>query len=349
MWQALTSLSVCFNMYDFGLDATGLTDAIADFWLNNPAVKDVQPVQSVARQGSSAARWCYHPRLSSGAGRPVPDNSRLLMMIFRFLPLFNLQAVKDVVDRVMGPIEDAVAEVENFVKTLKDFFDDLSFRRRLEELTPAEMVHARGLKEQARRQLEQVRGRLLHADNDDAHASTKERLLGDVHRRLEVHLAERKLVARQLGSELVSISSLKASIKLELDSRLLIEGQIEKNYHLPLATKDESFEKIIPLYPTPFFVKLAGSFSVDASLGVQLEADLKALVHLVVDGMGVDFNLATGAQNPVVFSKGDWTQTITLEVLYERRHIYSLPIYVFPKHQLLWAAHSSSRKERLRG
>ena len=71
MWQALTSLSVCFNMYDFELDATGLTDAIADFWLNNPAVKDVQPVHSVARQGSSAARWCYHPRLSSGAGRPA--------------------------------------------------------------------------------------------------------------------------------------------------------------------------------------------------------------------------------------------------------------------------------------
>ena len=45
IWQALTSLSVCFNMYDFGLDPNGLTDAIADFWLNNPAVKDVQPVQ----------------------------------------------------------------------------------------------------------------------------------------------------------------------------------------------------------------------------------------------------------------------------------------------------------------
>ena len=46
MWQALTSFSVCFNMYDFGLDATGLRDAIADFWLNNPAVKAVQPVRS---------------------------------------------------------------------------------------------------------------------------------------------------------------------------------------------------------------------------------------------------------------------------------------------------------------
>ena len=252
------------------------------------------------------------------------------MMIFRFSPFFNLlQAVKDVVDSVMGPINDAVAEVEKFVKTLKGFFDDLSFRRRLEELTPAEMVHARGLKEQAHRQLAEVRGRLLHANHDDAHASTKERLLGDVHRRLEVHLAERNLVARRQlgsGSELLSISSLKASIKLGLDSRLLIEGQIEKNEHLPLATKDGSFETMIPLYPTPFIGKLVVSFSVDASLGVQLEADLKALVHLVVDGMGVNFTLPTGAQNPIVLSKGDWTQTITLEVLYELRHIYSLPI-----------------------
>ena len=45
MWQAETSLSVCFNMYDFGLDATGLEDAITDFWNNNPAVKAIQPVQ----------------------------------------------------------------------------------------------------------------------------------------------------------------------------------------------------------------------------------------------------------------------------------------------------------------
>ena len=215
-------------------------------------------------------------------------------------------------DEVIKPIEAAVNEVKKFVNTLKEFFEGLSFRRRLEELTTAEVAHARGLKDQAHRQLEQVRGRLLHADNDDARDSTKERLLSDVHRRLEAHLAERKLAARQLGPELVSISSLKVSIQLGLDSRLLIEGQIEKNYLLPLATKDESFEKIIPLGTTPFFVKLAASFSVDASLEVRLEADLKALVHLVVDGMGVDFDLATGAENPVVFSEGDWTQSITL-------------------------------------
>ena len=54
MWQAETTLSVCFNMYDFELDATGLEDAITDFWENNPAVKAVQRL-NVARQGSSAA------------------------------------------------------------------------------------------------------------------------------------------------------------------------------------------------------------------------------------------------------------------------------------------------------
>ena len=41
-------------MYDFELDATGLEDAITDFWENNPAVKAVQRL-NVARQGSSAA------------------------------------------------------------------------------------------------------------------------------------------------------------------------------------------------------------------------------------------------------------------------------------------------------
>ena len=228
-------------------------------------------------------------------------------MIFTF-PVCNPQAVKHAVNRVVGPIEDAVEEVKAFVETLKKVFDRLKgvFGRRLEELTPAEMVHARGLKEEAHRQLTEVRGRLLHADNDDARDSTKERLLLDVHRRLEAHLAGRKLTARQLGSELVSISSLKASIKLAFDSRSVITGNIKKDYLFPLASEAESFEKIIPLNPTPFFARLAGSFSVDAALEVRLEADLKALVHLVVDGMAVDFDLATGAQNPVVFSEGNW-------------------------------------------
>ena len=40
MWQALTTVSVCFNVNDPKLDLTGLQSAIKDFWLNNPAVQD---------------------------------------------------------------------------------------------------------------------------------------------------------------------------------------------------------------------------------------------------------------------------------------------------------------------
>ena len=39
MWQALTTVSVCFNVNEPELDLSGLSDAIKDFWLNNPAVK----------------------------------------------------------------------------------------------------------------------------------------------------------------------------------------------------------------------------------------------------------------------------------------------------------------------
>ena len=39
MWQALTTVSVCFNVNEPELDLSGLGDAIKDFWLNNPAVK----------------------------------------------------------------------------------------------------------------------------------------------------------------------------------------------------------------------------------------------------------------------------------------------------------------------
>ena len=95
----------------------------------------------------------------------------------------------------METVLDPINDVEGFVKTLKDFSDRISMRR-LAEVTPAEVVHARGLKKQALSQLERVRGRLLHADNGDARDSSKERLLLDVHRRLEAHLAKRKLAAR---------------------------------------------------------------------------------------------------------------------------------------------------------
>ena len=220
-------------------------------------------------------------------------------------------------DTVIGPIKDAIDAVEGFIQTLKDFFEGLPFRRRLEELKPADIVHVRGLKEEAHRQLEQVRGRLLHAGSDDARGSTNEQLVLDIHGRLEAHLAERKLAARQLGSDdqLISISSLKASITLEINSRMLIEGQKDDNLRIPFVSADKAIEVLIPLPPTPFAVKLSAAFSADIHLEVQVEGDFKALVRLVSSGMGVTFDLSTGADNPAVFSDGDWTQAITLEVL----------------------------------
>ena len=72
MWQALTSLSVCFNMHDFGLDATGLRDAIADFWLNNPAVKAVQPAKS-GSPGLLGGWNLSSPAVSFPAPASLPD------------------------------------------------------------------------------------------------------------------------------------------------------------------------------------------------------------------------------------------------------------------------------------
>ena len=305
---------------------------------------------------------------SSAAG--VPDNAGLMM-------IFISQPVDFLVDTVMGPIKDAVIEMKNLTRAINASFPNGlckiqqpgfgdCLRRWLEDHTLDDMTLVRGLKEQADRQLSEVRGWLLHADNDDARDSIKERLLSDVHRRLEVHLAEWKLAVSQAGQlavsqvgQLLSIFSLKASIKLELNSRLLIEEKFEfkrnfpkgyqrnstKNYQIPLATKDDESLKVISLAPTPFVVKIASSFKFDVSLNVELENDLKALVHLVVDGMGVDFYLTTGAQHPVNFTGGNWTRTIKLEVLYERCHTACQ--YGFPKPQLLWDGHS--RIERLRG
>ena len=221
-------------------------------------------------------------------------------------------------DVVIEPITVAVEEVKEFVDTLKTYFDGLSFRRRLEELTPTDMIHARGLKDQAHRQLEQVRGRLLHADNDNARDSIKERLQFDVHRRLEAHLAERKLAARQLDAELVSISNLKVSITFTLDSRMLIEAHKDADHLFPLVTKDTKLVKIKPL-KGPFFAKLAVSFSVDVLTKFKVEADAKALVHFLANDVGIEFDLSSGANERAIF-KGDWTQTITSEVASERCH-----------------------------
>ena len=220
----------------------------------------------------------------------------------------------------MAPIKAAVKVVEDLFKVFKDFFGGL-LRRRLEDLTPTEAVHARRLHLEMHRQLGEVRGRLLHADNDDARNNTKERLLSDVHRRLEEHMGQRQLVARQLGlAELIEITSLKASITLGLDSRMLIEGKKSDTFPVPLPTGEKEIKFVLPLYPTPFSAKLTGSFNVATVLKFQFEGDFKALVHFVVSDLGVFFDLSTFAQKRADFREGDWTQTIRLEVLSEQCH-----------------------------
>ena len=227
------------------------------------------------------------------------------------MPVFNPQAVKGAVDTVIQPIKDAIGVVEGFVKNLKTFFDKISLGRRLEEVTHAEVAYARGLKEQAHSQLEQVRGRLLHADNDHARDGTKERLQLDINRRLEAHFAERKLAARRLEDELITIKKLMVSISFNLNSRLLIEYQRTENRKFSMAKQDQASERNIPLSPTPFLLKLATSFSVDFSLEVMLGGDFKAQLKIVVDRMAVDFDLSRDAGKRAVLSEGDWTHTIT--------------------------------------
>ena len=226
------------------------------------------------------------------------------------MPGFNPQAVKEAVDTVIQPIKNAIGVVEGFVQILRNVFDNLR-RRQLEEVTHAEVVHTRGLKEQAHRQLAEVRGRLLHADTDHARDGTKELLQLDINRRLEAHFAERKLAARRLEGEVIEIKKLKVSISFNLNSRLLIEATRAGTRKFQMAKEDRAFERNIPLGPTPFLLKLATSFSVDFSLEVMLGGDFKAQLKIVVDRMAVDFDLSTSARERALLSEGNWTHTIT--------------------------------------
>ena len=69
----------------------------------------------------------------------------------------------------------------------------LRSRRLVEELASSDSDHANKLLPQLHWQLEEVQSRLLQVTHDDNLALVNERLLFDVHRRLEAHLAERQL------------------------------------------------------------------------------------------------------------------------------------------------------------
>eukprot|EP00964_Phaeocystis_antarctica_P070443 scaffold42902_cov65-Phaeocystis_antarctica.AAC.1 len=94
---------------------------------------------------------------------------------------------------------------------------------------------------------------------------------------------------------------------------------MDENFLLPLVTEDKAIEMLIALPPTPFAVKLSAAFSADIHLEVEVGGDFKALVRLVANGMGVTFDL--GGRVPIVFSVGDWTQAITLELRFPNSEI----------------------------
>ena len=276
--------------------------------------KTIQRCRLVSHSLRSAQRGWRSPHTRARA-RLRPWAVKTVGLSADGLParLFNLQAVKDAVERVIQPIEDAVNAVKGFVDDLKNFFDSISFRRRLEEMTRArrleEMTRARRLKEQAHRQLGEVQLRLLHAKDEHARGGITERLQLDINRRLEAHFTEPKLAARRRldAGELITISNLVVKIPLNLNSRLLIEVQRDWDFDKTLVEVDEAFEVNMPLSPTPFTIRLAGSFDAELKLEVEAEADFKALLYIVINDMFVEFDLSTGAGRRAVFSEGDWT------------------------------------------
>ena len=234
------------------------------------------------------------------------------LLIFR--PL-NLQAVTDVVDQVIEPIKYAMGFLKVSVDDIKEFFNNLKIGRRLEET-----IRAHRLKEQAHRQLAEVRGRLLHARSDHVLDGIKERLRLDINQGLEAHFAERKrrrlslagaAAAGGVTSELISIKKLSISIPLYFYSRLLIETDKDELFQKELVKVDFDKALNLPLVPTPFYLQLGASFNVNLDLQIQLVGDFKALLEIKVDGLGLTFDLSTNADEPVGFSFGDLTHTIT--------------------------------------
>ena len=95
MWQALTTVSVCFNVNEPKLDLSGLTAAIADFWLNNPAVQAPSrrlklgfgAVLSASFAPTASPEADIHRLRLSFGGRPDngwPDDDGLLSVGFPF-------------------------------------------------------------------------------------------------------------------------------------------------------------------------------------------------------------------------------------------------------------------------
>lgn len=114
-----------------------------------------------------------------------------------------IEAIGEFIEDIGKVIETAVSQqlaavglaFENLKRDISNEFG----KRRLEELSAADFDRVNELMPQAHRQLIEVQSRLLQVGHVDNRAFAKERLLLDVHRRLEAHLAKRKLGAPQHG------------------------------------------------------------------------------------------------------------------------------------------------------
>ena len=238
--------------------------------------------------------------------------------------IFNRQAVERAVNTVMDPIRSGISAIQGFVNVIKNLVDNIPgvgrrlevwtparITRRLKELTPGEVAHVGTLETEATRQIIEVKRRLLQEDHDDAHDATKERLMRDVHRRMEAHLVKRELqVEDSSQSPLISISSLKSSINFDLDLKIEVEAEkFDFEYQLPIPKRE--IEHRIPLGTTPFVVKLYASFDMAGSCitGVIGGIAVEALVHIVGSNLKVDFDLGSDAQERADFSLGDWSQS----------------------------------------
>ena len=224
----------------------------------------------------------------------------------------------------MDPIRSGISAIQGFVNVIKNLVDNIPgvgrrleewtparITRRLKELTPGEVAHVGTLETEATRQIIEVKRRLLQVDHDDAHDATKERLMRDVHRRMEAHLVKRELqVEDSSQSPLISISSLKSSVNFDLDLKIEVEAEkFDFEYQLPIPKRE--IEHRIPLGTSPFIVKLYASFDMAGSCitGVIGGIAAGALVHIVGSNLKVDFDLGSDAQERADFSLGDWSQS----------------------------------------
>ena len=100
-------------------------------------------------------------------------------------------------EMIKTAVENMLVSVKNDFQQLLDGIIGIFGGRRLEELRAADFDRANELMPQAHRQLIEVQSRLLQVGHVDNRAFAKERLLLDVHRRLEAHLGKRQLGAPQ--------------------------------------------------------------------------------------------------------------------------------------------------------